>query len=102
MLANIFYGIVILALIFFVLNIKWKSIAIGILDVILWLTASIGVYNIELPYVYTSQGVIYETTQVIESAWVLSWLFIAFTLISMLMLMLNIFDLLKGRKVDVM
>lgn len=102
MIEKVFYGMVILALLLFILNIKWNSISIGILDVILWLTSSIAIYQIEIPYQYIVQGVVYETTHNIESMWMLSWLLLAFTLISMLMLMINIFDMLKGRQVDVM
>jgi hypothetical protein len=96
------FGLAILAVLFFLLSIKWKSIAFGSLAVILFLALSIGIYNYEIPYQYISQGVVYEAVHTIESMWMLSWIFIGLTLISMLHLFILIFDMLKGRKVDVM
>jgi len=102
MIYQVIFGLAILAVLFFILSIKWKSIAFGILTVILFLVLSIGIYSYEIPYQYISQGEIYEAVHEIESMWMLSWIFMALTMISMIHLFILIFDLLKGRKVDVM
>jgi len=87
------------ALLFFILMVYWKSISLGILDVVLWFILSVSVISIEIPYVaMTSGDAIVEGVQVIESSYVLSPLFAIIGIITLIYWLVEIiFPTLNGR-----
>lgn len=99
MLHTIFISIMAGAVLFFILTVKWESIALGALDVILWFILAISVLNIEIPYVaIQNDNTIVEGVQIIESLYPLNWLFILIGLIVMIYWMTTlIFPLLQGK-----
>ena len=101
MIEKMFFAIAALGLLFLLISVKWQSITFGSLAVIMWLGCSIGAYQYEIPYQYSSLGVVYETTHTFEMD-VLSWIFMLMALISMLHLFILIYDLLKGKKPKMM
>lgn len=91
MLLSVFILLAVLSVTFFVLMIYWKSIAIGISDVVLWLYMAINVYQIEIPYqLMKSDDTVATGTQIIEGLYPLSWFFMGMAVISMLYLFSSI------------
>jgi hypothetical protein len=99
MIESIFIILLIIALLFLVLTIVWESLAIGALDIILWLVLAISVYQIELPYTaIQSDNTIVTGVHTIETLYPLSWVFLLLAFITMFYLFFNIiFPMLKGR-----
>ena len=97
MIESILIILLIIAVILLVLAFEWKSITITIIDVILWLTLSISIYNVEVPYQYTSGGTVYEATQSIQNMYPIGWLFIAISIIMMIYVFVLATDMLQGK-----
>lgn len=102
MLESIFIMLLIVAILLLILAITWESLSICIIDVILWLLLTISIYQLEIPYQYTTGGVAYTATHTIENLWPLSWLFLGITIIMMLQTFVLALEFLKGKEVKVM
>jgi len=102
MIESMLIILIIIAILMLVLSWHWESITLSVIDTILWLVISLGVYNFEVPYQYTSGGSIVEATQTIESMYPIGWLFILLTLVMMIHTMILIFELLQGRPKQMM
>jgi hypothetical protein len=104
MIESIFIILLVIALLFLVLTIVWESLAIGALDIILWLVLAISVYQLELPYTaIQSDNTIVTGVHTIETLYPLSWVFLLLAFITMFYLFFNIiFPMLKGRFSKVM
>lgn len=99
MLHTIFLAFLAGAVLFFILTVKWESIALGALDIILWIILSISIYEIEIPYVaIQSDNTIIEGVQSINSLYMFSWLFILIgCIVTLYWLTILIFPLLQGK-----
>ena len=99
MLHTLFLAFLAGAVLFFILTVKWESIALGVLDIILWFILSITIYEIEIPYVaIQSDNTIIEGVQTINTLYPFSWLFILIGFITLLYwLTILIFPLLQGK-----
>lgn len=88
------------AILFFILMVKWQSLSLGILDVILWWILSAAVFTIEIPYVaILSDDSIVTGMHSVQSLYLLSPLFIAIGIITLLYWLTNIvLPGLQGRK----
>lgn len=104
MMESIFIILLVIALLFLMLTILWESLAIGVMDIILWLVLAISVYQIELPYTaIQSDNTIVTGIHTIETLYPLSWLFIGLAIITMLYVFINIiFPMIQGRFSKVM
>ena len=82
-----------------IMTIVWESLAIGAMDIIIWLILSISVYQLELPYTaIQNDNTIVEGVHTIETLYPLSWLFMALGIIMMLFVFIDIvFPMLKGK-----
>jgi len=101
MIEKMFFAIAALGLLFLIISVKWQSITFGALSIIMWLGCTIGAYQYEIPYQYTSLGTVYETTHTFEM-YILAWLFLLMALITMIHEFILIYELLKGRKPKMM
>lgn len=91
MLLSIFVVLTIVALLFMVLTIYWKSLSLGAVDIILWMTLSQGVMNLDIPYqAIQSDDTIVKGIHTISDLWFLNWFFMLMALIMMLYLFISI------------
>ena len=99
MLESIFILMIVMAVLFLLVTMEWKSLFFGTVDILLWLVLSISIYNIEIPYQYvTGSDVIGESVHVIQSQYVLSALFMGLAILTMLYVMIDIiFPMLSGK-----
>ena len=97
MIESILIILLIIAVILLVLAFEWKSISITIIDVIFWMVLSLSIYNVEVPYQYTSGGTVVEATQTIESMYPIGWLFILISIIMMIYTVILGTDMLQGK-----
>lgn len=99
MLESIFILMIVLAVLFLLICMEWKSLMFGVFDIILWIILSISVYNIEIPYQYvTPSDIIGESVQVISTQYIFSWVFIGMAFLSMLYVLVDIiFPMLQGK-----
>jgi len=104
MLESIFIILLVMAILFLMLTIVWESLAIGAMDIILWLVIAISIYQLELPYTaIQNDNTIVEGVHTIETLYPLSWLFIGLMFITMFYVFVGIiFPMLKGRFSNVM
>ena len=99
MIETLFIVMLVITVLFFILTVIWQSLALGIVDTILWLVLAISVYNYEIPYTaIQNDNTIVTGVQVIESLYPYSWLFIVMMFITMLYTFVDIiFPMLQGR-----
>lgn len=105
MLNIVFILLLILAVIFLILLLETDSLALGVIDAVLWFILSIAVMNINVPYqLYNVATDEIETgVQVIESEYMLSWLFILIGIIVLLYVFVSvIFPMLQQKFSKVM
>ena len=90
MLDTIFIMLLVIAVIFMVFTVEWRSISFGILDVIIWFILSAAVFVIEIPYaaVLSDDTVISGSYNVGESMYYLSPLFFVIGFIMFLYLII--------------
>jgi len=98
MIESILIILLIIAVLVMILAFEWESLTMSIIDVVLWLTLSIGIFNVEIPYQYTQSGSIVEATQTLEGMYPIGWIFLGIALIMMIHTFLLGFDLLRLRK----
>lgn len=93
-----FYVLFGCALLFLMIMVRWKSISLGLLDVVLWWILSVAVFYIEIPYVaIQSDDAIVTGMHTVDSLYILSPLFIAFGVITLVYWLINIvFPTLSG------
>jgi hypothetical protein len=99
MLHSIFLALLIGAVLFFILTVKWQSLSLGVLDIVLWFILSASVFTIELPYVaMQADNTIVEGVQTIESLHILSPLFMVIGIIVLIYWLTSIvFPMLSGK-----
>jgi len=91
MLESIFIILLIIGIILLVLMVEWESLSIGGLCFAIWMTLSISIHQVEIPYQYTTNtGTIIETTQSIENMFPLSYLFMGIAIIVMLYMIITL------------
>ena len=91
MISTVFLALLALTVLFFLLTIYWKSLIIGVVDIILWLVLSISIYNYEIPYTaIQSDNTIVTGYHVIESLYVYAPLFWLMAFITMLYVFITI------------
>jgi len=98
MLESVFITLVGIAVLFSILGIYWKSLAFSTFSVGLWFVLALGVHSIEKAFQYTTGGVVYTSTQSVESMYGLSWLFIGLGIVMMLWVFVIGLDMLRGHK----
>ena len=94
-----FYALFGCAILFLLLMVYWKSISLGLLDVVLWWVLSVSVFFIEIPYVaITSDDTVITGFHTVESLYILSPLFVAIGVIALIYWLVNIvFPTLSGK-----
>jgi len=94
-----FLALLIGAVLFFILTVKWQSLSLGVLDIVLWFILSASVFTIELPYVaMQADNTIVEGVQIIESLHILSPLFMVIGIIVLIYWLTSIvFPMLSGK-----
>ena len=99
MLESIIILLTIISILFFLLTILWKSLTLGTMDIILWFITGTGFYHYEIPYTLVgTNNTILTGTQVIETLYPLSYIYIGMAFITLLYLLTYIiFPMLKGR-----
>ena len=97
MIESILIILLIIAVILLILAFEWKSLSITIIDIIFWLILSISIYSVEVPYQYTSGGVVVEATQSIQTMYPIGWLFIVISLVMMIYVFILGTDMLQGK-----
>lgn len=91
MLLSMFLLLTGIALLFMILTIKWQSLSIGAVDIILWMTLSQGVMNLDIPYqLIKSDDTVATGVHTISDLWFLNWFFMLMALIMMLYLFISI------------
>jgi hypothetical protein len=99
MLESIFIILLVIAILFMLMTIIWQSLAIGTIDIIMWLLLSISVHQLELPYTaIQNDNTIVTGIHTIETLWPLSTLFMGIGIVMMLYVMVDIiFPMLQGK-----
>jgi len=99
MLESIFILLLVLAVLFLIITVIWQSLAIGIIDVILWIILSISVHQIELPYqAIQNDNTIVTGVQTVETLYMFSYFFMGIGIIVMIYVFVDIiFPMLQGR-----
>ena len=102
MLESVFIMLLIFAILLMLLFIAWESIIIGLIDVFLWFLLALGIYDIEVPYQYTSSGVVYTATQHIQTMYPLWLLFFMIGIVLLLFLVSMCFEAWKDKELKVL
>jgi len=105
MLNIVFIILLILAVIFLILLLETNSLALGVIDGSLWFILSAAVMNIDIPYqIYNVVTEEIETgVQVVESEYMLSWLFTLIGIVVFLYIFVSIiFPMLQQKFSKVM
>lgn len=99
MIENLFIVMLIITVFFFILTVVWQSLALGIVDTILWMVLAISVHYYEIPYTaIQNDNTIVTGVHVIETLHPYAWLFILMMFITMLYTFIEIiFPMLQGR-----
>ena len=98
MIESILIILLIIAIICMILAMEWESLTMSIIDVVLWFTLAIGIFNVEIPYQYTSSGNIVEATQTLESMYPLGWIFLGIGIIMMIHTFILGLEMLKNKE----
>jgi len=76
MIDTMFYALLGMAILFLLLTVKWKSLSLGLLDIILWFILSAAVHSFEIPYTaITSTDTIVQGVHEIQSLYSVSLIF---------------------------
>jgi len=97
-LESILIILLIIAVLVMILSIEWESITMSIIDVVLWLTLAISIFQVEIPYQYTQGNTVIEATQTLEGMYPIGWIFIGITLIMMIHTFILSFEVFKGKQ----
>ena len=98
MLESMFYVLLIIAVLLLILCVEWESFALCGLDIGLWFVLALSVHQIEIPYQYVIGGVVYNSTQSIESLFPLSILFYGIGAVMLIYLIVNLVLPMLGDK----
>ena len=98
MIESILIVLLIIAVLTMILAFEWESLTMSIVDVVLWFTLAISIFNVEIPYQYMDGVSVFEATQTLEGMYPLGWLFIGMGLIMMIHTFIISFEMLKGKK----
>jgi len=98
MIESILIILLIIAVLGMILAMEWESLTMSIIDVILWLTLSISIFNVEIPYQYEQAGSIVEATQTLEGMYPVGWIFLGVAIVMMIHTFILGFEMLKGKK----
>lgn len=98
MLETLLIIFIIIAVLLMITTFEWESLTLSIIDVILWFTLAISIFNVEIPYQYSNGSTIVETTQTLEGMYPIGWIFIGIGIIMMIHTFILGFEMLKGRK----
>jgi len=103
MLESVFLLLVCVGVVFMILSFRWESLTLSIITLVIWLSLSIGVYQIEIPYqVITSADVVVTGTQHVENLYMYSWFFLALAIIMFLYIISIVFQLYRNRERRIM
>jgi len=78
MIDTMFYALLGMAILFLLLTVKWKSLSLGLLDIVLWFIISASVHSLEIPYTaIQSDNVVVHGVHEIQSLYSVSLIFTA-------------------------
>ena len=81
----------VIAVLFFIITVIWKSLAIGVMTMVLWFILAISVYNYEIPYqAVMGDNTISTGVQVINTMGIYSYIFVGMGVITLLFLLVEI------------
>ena len=103
MLESFFILLLGLGVLFMILSFKWESLMFSSITVVIWMSLSIGIYQIERPYVaITGEDAIITGVHNIENLYMFSLFFLVLAIIMILHLISMVFKLYENHERRIM